>query len=472
LWLRTAQPNRKLNDLNNNIKCGNSLIDDVAIAGDKAFNWETEFPQIFKNGGFDVVIGNPPYVNARNMKEIDRLYLTNKFSELTGAWDLYVPFLLLGEEISKSKIFGWIIPNKLIISDYGQKTLDRLKANNLNQIINISSLPIFQNVGVYPIILINNNQSEIFREYEIKSIEDLNQIHNFEKGKNVFKRFTTIKDFKILINSGTTGFEAQKIIPLINENFEGINFAVSGNVDPYLLSRERVPYMKSVYKFPTIIKDTTIVAESKISFWEKPKVVVAGMTKRIEAFYTIEPLALGVGIYGIYEFDCFDPLFILAVLNSKFLTYYLNVEFKDKHLAGGYLAINKSTIEELPLIICEDQQPFVEKADQMLSINKQLQENSQKFQRNLQREFALDVLPKKLQDWYTLEYADFLKELKKKKVELSLSQKAEWEEYFNLEQKKANELKKNIDATDKEIDTMVYELYGLTIEEIAIVENS
>ena len=48
LWLRTAQPNRKLNDLNNNIKCGNSLIDDSNIAGDKAFHWQNEFPKIFK----------------------------------------------------------------------------------------------------------------------------------------------------------------------------------------------------------------------------------------------------------------------------------------------------------------------------------------------------------------------------------------------------------------------------------------
>ncbi|MDP3434340.1 MAG: N-6 DNA methylase, partial [Bacteroidota bacterium] len=47
LWLRTAQPNRKLNDLNNNIKCGNSLISDPAIAGEKAFDWEREFPQVF-----------------------------------------------------------------------------------------------------------------------------------------------------------------------------------------------------------------------------------------------------------------------------------------------------------------------------------------------------------------------------------------------------------------------------------------
>lgn len=61
LWLRTAEPNRKLNDLSNNIKCGNSLIDYPEIAGNKSFNWEKEFPQIFAKGGFDAVIGNPPY---------------------------------------------------------------------------------------------------------------------------------------------------------------------------------------------------------------------------------------------------------------------------------------------------------------------------------------------------------------------------------------------------------------------------
>jgi hypothetical protein len=71
-----------------------------------------------------------------------------------------------------------------------------------------------------------------------------------------------------------------------------------------------------------------------------------------------------------------------------------------------------------------------------------------------------------------LEYAEFIKELKKKKIKLSLSQEAEWEDYFLEEQKKAVALKTQIDTTDKEINQMVYELYGLTEEEIEIVENS
>jgi hypothetical protein len=90
----------------------------------------------------------------------------------------------------------------------------------------------------------------------------------------------------------------------------------------------------------------------------------------------------------------------------------------------------------------------------------------------LQREFSLESLSKKLQNWYELSFADFLKELSKAKVNLSLSQKAEWEDYFLAEQQKAVSIKSKIDQTDKEIDQMVYNLYGLTKEEIEIVESN
>ena len=81
-------------------------------------------------------------------------------------------------------------------------------------------------------------------------------------------------------------------------------------------------------------------------------------------------------------------------------------------------------------------------------------------------------MPKKLESWYELTFAEFVKELGKKKIKLSLSQEAEWEDYFSQEQQKAVALKQQIDTTDKEIDQMVYALYGLTEEEIAIVEKS
>ena len=67
LWLRTASKGRELTKLADKIKCGNSLIDDIHVASN-AFVWEDEFPEVFEHGGFDVVIGNPPYLGGREWK--------------------------------------------------------------------------------------------------------------------------------------------------------------------------------------------------------------------------------------------------------------------------------------------------------------------------------------------------------------------------------------------------------------------
>ncbi len=159
------------------------------------------------------------------------------------------------------------------------------------------------------------------------------------------------------------------------------------------------------------------------------------------------------------------------VLNSK-LAKYAFLKFYQSGGIEGEITIQ--AIENLPIPILSDDKikPFIEKADLMLKLNSELQEQSQKFQRTIQRKFELEELPKKLQDWYKLSYAEFIKELAKKKVKLSLSQEAEWEDFFIQESKKALELKATIDATDKAIDAMVYELYGLSEEEIAIVESN
>ena len=149
------------------------------------------------------------------------------------------------------------------------------------------------------------------------------------------------------------------------------------------------------------------------------------------------------------------------------MNWYFSRCFVDYNIKPKY-------IEKLPIPILnlDKQLPFIQKADLMLSLNKQLQELSAKFQHNIQREFALVDLPGKLQNWYLLSYPEFIKELEKKKIKLTLAQKAEWEEYFILESKKAIDIKEQIDKTDEEIDIMVYQLYGLTSEEIEIVKGS
>jgi len=76
-----------------------------------------------------------------------------------------------------------------------------------------------------------------------------------------------------------------------------------------------------------------------------------------------------------------------------------------------------------------------------------------------------------LQNWHELTFRQILAELKKKIVKLSLKEEAEWMEYFNEQKAIAGELKSQIAQTDREIDAMVYELYGLTGEEVKVVEG-
>ncbi len=100
-----------------------------------------------------------------------------------------------------------------------------------------------------------------------------------------------------------------------------------------------------------------------------------------------------------------------------------------------------------------------------------------KFLKYLQSQFSIETFSKKLQNWYELEFGDFIKEVNKviKNVggeKLTKMNEMEWMEVFETKKAEAQALKTEIDTTDKQIDQMVYELYGLTEEEIGIVENS
>ena len=243
LWLRTAQPRRKLNDLSSNIKCGNSLIDDKAVAGDKAFNWEKEFPQVFgkveeteedekkeadsdeqsgtkdenednntitasivddttaivvKRGitnvddritniddkitnvsepvkkyeskkelkrGFDVVIGNPPYVNANELKKSSSIkeynFLKSNYEIAKGTVDLYIYFFEKGLSlINNSGILSYITPNRFLSASYGKALRELLLRDyEIVSLIDYSDKKVFADASTYPVISFLKNKT-------------------------------------------------------------------------------------------------------------------------------------------------------------------------------------------------------------------------------------------------------------------------------------------------------------------------
>jgi len=148
LWLRTAKKDRKLSKLNNNIKCGNSLLA-------SEFDWNKEFPSIMKNGGFDVVIGNPPYIKeATNKSAFDGLH---EHSCYQGKMDLWYFFGALALDIIKKGygLIGYIAPNNWITNDGASKFRDYIiEKGKIVDFIDFSDFKVFDSAGIQTMIYI------------------------------------------------------------------------------------------------------------------------------------------------------------------------------------------------------------------------------------------------------------------------------------------------------------------------------
>ncbi len=161
--------------------------------------------------------------------------------------------------------------------------------------------------------------------------------------------------------------------------------------------------------------------------------------------------------------------FYLALITSKLCAKYIrsiNVNLNQQ----AFPKIN--TLKSFPIPEFDSNSELPSLVVSILSKKEDINKLSTKFENTIKRKFDINKLLNKFQYWYSFTYTDFLKELKKKKIKLSLSEEAEWEEYFEAEKAKAQALQSEIDKIDREIDQMVYELYGSTEEEIAIVENA
>ena len=176
LWLRTAKPRRKLNSLNENIKCGNSLISDPAIAGEKAFNWQKQFPKVFEKGGFDVVIGNPPYLRVQGLREShqkESVFYEHNYVSATGRFDFYVLFIEKGFSLlNKNGVLSFILPHKFINADFGVGIRNFIYDNKaLNNLVSFGAEQVFSDASVYTCIIGLSYGNSVFHYAKVKPLE-------------------------------------------------------------------------------------------------------------------------------------------------------------------------------------------------------------------------------------------------------------------------------------------------------------
>ncbi len=503
LWLRTAKPGRKLSDLSNNIKCGNSLIDDSEVAGDKAFNWQSEFPEVFNMGGFDIIIGNPPY--GAELNENEKKYVQTYYPHSTiGKIDSYRIFIEHSTKICKNHgLISYIIPNTFMYNVQSYKLRKFLiDGCTITDAVELRK-NIFEDApDVVTVIFTFGNYSsshydfrgrvafhdkkysdvntsswaidQILNSENLKSDKDL-KINlrsnvNFESINEKLSKLE-ILDNHFNLRQGTKpyGSKSNKDVELISKTKYDNSWeeAINGrNIARYHLNFED-DYVKRSNDLHSVI-DKEIVLGPKIYFQRM---------RKISLFPRIVSSFDDSGIHGLYTCSViwvkqngnYDLKFLLGLLNSLLINVWYKFYDTD-------IEIKLASVKQIPLpkVNKEDQIPLTMKVNQIMDYKIEFEVFINKFSKYFASHFQVESLPGKLSAWHELKFNDFIKELNKliKGIHLTKKDEYEWMELFEENKKKVLDLKSQIDQTDKEIDLMVYELYALTEEEIQIVENN
>lgn len=504
LWRERALP-----DLGSNIKCGNSLIcpdfynggaqtslfDENEMFRINVFDWNGEFSEIMSKGGFDVVIGNPPYVRQEMLGELKE-YFQKHYQVYHGIADLYVYFIEKGMTLlRKEGIFSYIVANKWMRVNYGEPLRKWMKRQYINEIVDFGDLPVFQGATTYPCILRISKDSPKktfdvtqvktldfanIKEYTKKNYYKVSQNHLNDSGWSLTDKRTRTLLNKIktagpplgeYVNKGIyygikTGLnkafiiDQQKRNEIISKNPKSENL-----IKPFLMGRDIKRYeTPGGNRFLILIpkgwtrlnsggvlnswdwfkKNHPMIAKHLLPYekeaekrydkgecwwelracdyydeFEKSKIMLPDIS--IRGNFTLDSKGEIYCVNTAYIISSSDK-YLLGILNSSLTTFYY--ENLSSRYRGGYLRFIYQYLMQLPVHVI----------DFSKSSEKELHE---KIVRSVEKMIELN------------------NELKKATTET-----------------KKTMIQRHIEASDRQIDELVYELYDLSDKEIEIVEKT
>ena len=363
-------------------------IEDFINNIDISFNlFNVDYLIEFEGQNFDIIIGNPPYVE--NKKIVDKEYkkeLQKKFESAYRLFDLSVVFIEKSLNILKKGIgcLSFLTTNKFLSAEYGLKIREiLLRMTEIKEIINISSLPIFKNTAAYPIIISCKKSSNAKSTIIIKNYDDITDFKN-SKSKKLIKfpqsMIHSLPSFIIPLDSNANLInylyvnykplsEAIKDLKILYrpfgfikwaENFKYMSNYKTSNKDLLLLGTGNVG--KYFVNFNKRIKIANVDEEiSYLSYqpehkeiWSKlssEKIIFREISKEITCVY--DP-GIFVNLTGLYflivsSFKTNDYFCLLSILNSDFLNQVFNSLYGTLHMSGKYLRYNGSFMKMLPM---------------------------------------------------------------------------------------------------------------------------
>ncbi|KKU59043.1 MAG: hypothetical protein UX81_C0013G0004 [Parcubacteria group bacterium GW2011_GWA2_47_12] len=426
------------------------LIDKITH-GHKEFDFEVYFSEVFREkSGFDVVIANPPYIRihkqeqGKGIKERIKQMYVSAYKD----FDYYVLFIEKGLNIlKKDGVLTYITPDKYLVREYGSKIRGLILQYSIVELFDLSRATDIFEAATYPLISIiqkNNkldkvtikiartirNLTEQYKEIVIpkqRCIDnDRIEIIDPEFDKLITKIFSRSSKLSDILEPGqlfcgtprAKDYHAwSKHITNNKKVGECLRVLVCSNIKPYVISHKKKVRTVGLSIFaPYFCNDKKAISETRWQdFVFTPKILIRGNDTRITAVLDEEG-SVFIGIYGIKVCAKIanNYKYLLALLNSKLYQWIFSVQNPSIKIGGEFFSINAPHILRLPFrqVLDGEQNDFNKIVDKILAITKD---------------------------------DDYLE---------NPARQAKVRDY------------------EKQIDQLVYKLYGLTPEEIKIVEST
>jgi type I restriction-modification system DNA methylase subunit len=424
LLLKIAEKGHRLPLLERNIRRGNSLIDDENIAGNEAFKWEKEFGEIIANGGFSVIVGNPPY--GAELSEAERNFVSEKFKFAGSNKNTALLFIEKSLElINKNGHFGMIVPKSLAFSQLWKLGRELIK-KHLTKVVDVSKA--FEDVLLEQMIIILDKSAET-KEYVLQDIFSKESIfidkrfidstdsiilHGEKKDFEIFKKMNQSSKYLSDVSKTSRGLPFQKYLVKDKTKYPVVKGKTISRYN-FWFGEEFLPedVIEKNTKKANFLQQPKIISQRIVAHVTKPKdhiIIMSALDKQgLMNVDTVENTVLTDKNYSLE--------FLLCLLNSKLVSWYAYRYIFSKAIRT--MDLDDYYLGKIPLPNVKiDNSVFIELANRMLSLNERL---------------AV------LGDRGTDERVRIEEERKK---------------------------------TDSEIDEQVYRIYGLTEDEKAIIENS
>ena len=352
--------------------------------------------------GFDIVIGNPPYIDSevmtRTMPEMREAY-SRLFKCAKGNWDSYVLFFELGDKLlSPNGVLSFIVPNKVLSIGYAE-TLRKYLSNRLclKALRDYSRVSVFE-ASVYPCTF-------VFTKSDVKNVQvaKMQSLNDIAYSSNVTSEVFFSQDswnnwlsrpeevsilVKIIQNTTSKVADLYKVVAAatVNEAYilkeilrdddtlnDGLKFINSGTIDRYvsLWGQKKTKYIKGSYVYPVVSKiDLRQKIPNRFQLATSMKLIIASMTKVLEVFFDNGEYIAGKSTTCVMTKNNSNLRILLGLLNSKLLSFWLVKSYSAQAMSGEAINISTAIVENLPCpeMDSDTSNTIVSAVDQILAL--------------------------------------------------------------------------------------------------------